>query len=192
LNSSIKYGNIKGSAAEVIDDDRLVLLLIQPVSQRSRSGLVDDTLYIQTGNLARVLGRLALRIVEIRRHSNDRLRDCRPEIIFCGFFQLLQNHCRDFGRGIFLALRHDHYMVALCLNFVGHHLHLIGHLVGSATHEPLDRINRVLWVGNRLALRHLAHQPLTALCKPDDGRGCPATLFIRDDLGLPTLHHCHH
>jgi hypothetical protein len=111
--ADFQHGNVKGSAAEVIDDDRFVFLLIQPVGQRRRGGLVDDALYVQTGNLACVFGRLALSIVEVRRHGDDCFRNRRPEIVFCSLFQLLQNHCRDLRRGVFLALGYDDHVVAL-------------------------------------------------------------------------------
>src|SRR6476469_440655 len=55
-------------------------------------------------------------------------------------------------------------------------------------HEPFDREDGALGVGDRLALGHLAHQPLTLLGERDDGRGGPATLGVGDDDRVATLH----
>ena len=62
--------DVEGAAAEIEYRDGLVLLLVQPVGQRGRRRLIDDALYFKAGNLAGVLGRLPLRIVEIRRDGN--------------------------------------------------------------------------------------------------------------------------
>ena len=83
-------------------------------------------------------------------------------------------------------------MVALLHNLVRHHLHLVVHFVVAAPHEPLDRINRVLWVGNRLPLGYLADQTLARLGERDDRwRGSPS-FFVGDHLGLAAFHDRHY
>src|SRR4030095_361932 len=67
--------NVERAAAEVIDGDGLVLLLVEAVSERGRSRLVDDAHHFEAGNLPRFLSGLALRVVEIRRHGDDGLGD---------------------------------------------------------------------------------------------------------------------
>ena len=99
--------DVERAAAEVVDGDRLVLLLVEPVRQRRRRRLVDDAHHLEAGDLAGVLGRLPLRVVEVGRHGDDRLGDRLPEILLRGLLQLLQNHRGDFGRRIFLAVRAD-------------------------------------------------------------------------------------
>ena len=56
----LKDRNVKGAAAEVIDNDLLVFLFIKTVRECCRGRLVDDTLYVKAGNLACIFGRLAL------------------------------------------------------------------------------------------------------------------------------------
>ena len=65
--------DVERAAAEVVDGDRLVLLLVEAVGQRRRGRLVDDAHHLEAGDLAGVLGRLPLRVVEVGRHGDDRL-----------------------------------------------------------------------------------------------------------------------
>src|SRR5690606_35007530 len=68
-------GDVKGSAPEVEDDDLFVLLFLKTISQRGGGWLVDDTANVETGDLTCIFSGLPLRVVEIRRHSNDSLVD---------------------------------------------------------------------------------------------------------------------
>ena len=66
--------DVVGTAAEVEDEDCLVLaLLVQPVGQRGRSGLVDDAQDLEPGDLSRLLGGGPLGVVEVRRDGDDGL-----------------------------------------------------------------------------------------------------------------------
>ncbi len=53
-------------------------LLIHAVGQSGGGRLVDDTLDIQTGDLAGVLGRLTLRVGEVSGNGDDGLGDGLP------------------------------------------------------------------------------------------------------------------
>jgi hypothetical protein len=52
--------DVEGAAAEVVDRDDLVLLLVEAVGERRGRGLVDDALDLEAGDAAGVLGGLAL------------------------------------------------------------------------------------------------------------------------------------
>ena len=80
--------DIERAAAEIVDGDGLVLLLIEPVGQRGRRRLVDDAHHFQAGDLAGVLGGLALRVVEVRRNRDHGLRDLLAQVGFGRFLQL--------------------------------------------------------------------------------------------------------
>jgi hypothetical protein len=62
--ADLEHRHVERAAAEVEDEDRLVGLLVEPVGQRRRGRLVDDPLDVEAGDLAGVLGRLALVVVE--------------------------------------------------------------------------------------------------------------------------------
>src|ERR687894_237769 len=58
--AELEDGDIEGAAAEVEDEDRLVLFLVHAVSERRGGRIVDDPLDVEAGDAPRVLGRLAL------------------------------------------------------------------------------------------------------------------------------------
>ena len=186
-----QHRDVKSPAAEVVHRDRLVLTLVEPVSQRSRRRLVDDSLNVQPRDPPRIFSSLPLRIVKVSRHSNDRLSDLLTQIVFRRLLQLLQNHRRDLRRGILLPLRHDHHVVPIPLDLVRDHLQFFADLVIAPPHKPLDRVNRILRIGNSLPLSDLPHQPFAGLGESNDRRSSAATLFVRYNLRLPTLHNRH-
>ena len=73
-------GDVERTAAEVVDGDGLVFLLVEAVGKRGRGGLVDDALDVETGDFARVLGGLALGVVKVGRHGDDCFSDGLAEI----------------------------------------------------------------------------------------------------------------
>ena len=104
--------HVERAAAEVVDGDRFVLLLVEAVGQRRRGRLVDDAQDVQAGDLAGVLGGLPLRVVEVRRHRDDRVGDLLAEVVLGRGLQLLQHHRGDLGRRVLLAA-HVHPRVAV-------------------------------------------------------------------------------
>ncbi len=136
-----------------------------------------------------MLGRLPLAVVEIRRDCDDRLGYLLAQKILGGGLQLLQNHRGNFRRGISLAENFDARIVMRpSCHFVGHALDLIAHFVIPVAHEALDRIDRVFRIRHRLALGHLADQPLARLGDSHDRRGRPPAFLVRDYHWLATLH----
>src|SRR2546425_10096936 len=184
--------DVEGAAAEAVDGDDLVLLLVEPVRKRRRGRLVDDPQDLEARDLARVLRRLALLIVEVRRDGDDRLRDLLAEMRLGIGLELLEDHRRDLGRReLFAVAEHDlDAAVGRLLDLVGDHLDGPLHLgVGeSPAHEALDRVDRVLAVRDRLSLRDLADETLPGLRERDDRRRDPPALRVRDDRRLAAFH----
>ena len=138
---------VEGAAAQVVDHDLLRLLLVHAVGQRRGGGLVDDALDVQSGDHARILGGLALRVGEVGGHGDHGLRDRLAQIGLRVRLQFLKDHRRDFLGRILLSIDVD--------AVVGAHL-------------ALDGADGALTVGDRLALGNLADQALSVLCKCDE------------------------
>ncbi len=76
-------------------------------------------------------------------------------------------------------------------DLVGDDRLLLADLGLLAAHEALDREDRVLRVGDGLALGDRADEALAGGRERDDGRGRAAALGVLDDGGLATLEHGH-
>ena len=91
----LEDGDVERAAAEVVDGDRALALLIETVGERRRRRLVDEPQHLETGQPPGVLGRLALGVVEVRRHGDDGLLDLAAERGLGAALQLLQDERRD-------------------------------------------------------------------------------------------------
>ena len=159
--------NVEGAAAQVVYRHLAVAAaLVEPIRQRRRRGLVDDSPDFQPGDSPGILGGLALGIVEVRRHGDDGFGHRLAQVVFR---RLL--HLRQHARG---HLRRRHALVAgldpgvavvRLDDLVRDHLDvLLHHAVGkTAPDQPLDGEQRVGGIGHRLALRRLADQHLAVL-----------------------------
>ena len=83
--------DVERAAAKVIDRDRLAVLLLEAIGERRRGRLVDDAQHFEARDLAGVLGRLALRVVEVGGDGDHRLGDGLAEIGLGGFLHLLED-----------------------------------------------------------------------------------------------------
>ena len=163
-------GNIECTAAEVVNHDLLLFLIVKAICQSCRCRLVDDTFYIKACDLARILGRLTLRVVEICGNGDNRLSNCLAKISFRVFFQFLKDHCGNLLGRIFLAV--DGYTV-IC------------------THLSLDGGDCLLRVGHCLTFCRLAYQTFSVLCKRYNRGCCSCAFCIGDNGGLSAFHYCH-
>jgi len=58
--ADIQDRHVEGAAAQIVDRDLGLFVLLQTIGQGRRGRLVDDAQNLKTRNLARVLGRLVL------------------------------------------------------------------------------------------------------------------------------------
>ena len=184
--------DVEGAAAEVVDRDRAGALLLHAVGERRRGRLVDDAQHFEPGDAAGVLGRLALRVVEIGRDGDDRLVDRLAEIGLGGFLHLLQDEGADLRGRVFLAAALDPGVAVVAGDdLVRDEIHvLLDHrIVHAAPDQPLDREERVLGIGHRLPLRRLADEPLAGFGERDHRGRRARALGVLDDLGVPAFHH---
>ncbi len=172
--SQIQDRHIEGTAPEVIDEEGVlfsILNLIEPIGQRRCSGFIDDAEHIESRNFARVLRGLALTVREIGRAGNDCIGNLLAQVGFRIGFQLLQNHCGDFLRGI-----------ALVIN---------GHFI-IAAHMALNGNDGAVRIGHSLALCQLSHQPFPRLGEAHHRRSQTGAFRIRNDNRLAAFHDGHH
>ncbi len=116
--------DVERAAAQVIDRDLSVAsLFVHPVGQSGRGRLVDDALDFESGDLARILGGLALGVVEVSRHGDDGLGDRLAEVVFRRLLHLHQ-HARGYlRRRHLLAVRLDPGVAVVGFDdLVGNHL----------------------------------------------------------------------
>ena len=191
--AELQDGHVEGAAAEVEHEDLLVLVgLIEAVSQGGCRRLVDDAEHFEAGDLASVLRRLALRIVEVRGHGDDGLGDGAADLLLRVGLQLLEHHCRDFLGSVGLALDVDDRTAVLArLDLVAHLGLLSLRLVEGAADETLDGRNRVLRVGDCLVLCGLTDDALAVLAEALDRRGGAIAFGVHEDLRLAAFHDCH-
>ena len=137
-----------------------------------RRGLVDDAQHVETRDFAGVFGGVALAVVEVGRHGQDGVGHGLAEVGLGVGLELLQHDGGDFGRAVVLVTHLDPGVV------VGRFHDLVGQVFAhafdlgvavAAAHQPLDAVDRVLWVGDRLALGDGANDALTVLGLCDDG-----------------------
>ena len=167
---NFKDGNVERTAAEVVDHDFAALVFIEPVSERRRRRLVDDSQNVESRDLARVLGRLTLTVGKVSGAGDDRLRHFRSEICLRVRFELSENHCGNFLRGIRFIV--DFYFI-----------------VGS--HMPFNGDNGLVGVCDSLTFCRLSDDAGAVLLERYYGRGSSGSFRIGDNDGLAAFHHCH-
>ena len=84
--------DVKRAAAKIIDRDFFVGLFVEPVGQRGGGWLVDDALHVESGDLAGILRRIALRVVEIGGDGDDGLGDFFTQLGFGIGLEFAENH----------------------------------------------------------------------------------------------------
>ena len=165
--ADLEQRDVEGSATEVEDEDGLLdVALVEAVGERGRGRLVDDAQHVQAGDLAGLLGGLALGVVEVRGDGDDGLGDRLAEVGLGVPLELLQHPGADLLWRVGLAVDVDR---------------------PGRAHVALDRPDGAVGVGDRLALGHLADEDLAVLGEGDDARGGACALGVGDDGGFATL-----
>ncbi len=101
--------DIEGSASQIVDSDDRVVRAVKTVGQRSGGRLVDDTKNIETSNGTSILGRLPLRVVEVRGDSDDSVAGDDMSEIRCNYaYQYLLDLLAEVLLSSFPHLCEDH------------------------------------------------------------------------------------
>ena len=189
-------GHVKGAATQVIHRNLAVafFVFVQAESQSRSGGLVDDAFNIQTGDTAGVFGGLALRVVEIGRHGDYRVSHFFAQVVLGGLLHFAQDVSADLLWRHAVAAHLDPSVAVIGRgNFVGHQVDVLLHFFFRelAPDQALDRVQRVLGVGHRLALGRRADQYFAIFLVRDDGRRGARAFGVFDDLGHIALHDGH-
>src|SRR5690606_35697647 len=130
--------------------------------------------HLQARDLAGVLGRLPLCVVEVGRDGDNRLGNGLAELGLGGLLHLLEDVGRDLRRRILLAIGFDRGVAVRALvDLVGNQRLVLldrGILVATAD-QALDGKEGVQRIGDRLALGRQADEALSAVRKRDDRGG---------------------
>ena len=86
---NLKHGYIECTATEIEHENRLVVFLVDTVSQCGCCWFVDDSQNLKTSDATGILCGLALSIGEVCRTCDDRLLDLMAKIGFSVSLQLL-------------------------------------------------------------------------------------------------------
>ncbi len=168
------------------------MTLVHAIRQRCSGRLVDDALHVEAGDLAGILGGLALHVVEVGGNGYDRFRDSLAEIGLRVGLQFLQDHCRDLLRRVLLALDLDDSPAVLALHDLVRDGRTLGlGLLEPAPDEALDRCDRVLRIRDRLVLRGLPDDPFAFFAEGHDAGRRAVTLRVDDDRRLAALQDSH-
>ncbi len=105
--ADFQNGDIKGAAAQIKNRNFFLTFFVQTVGQRGRRGLIDNSQYIQTGNLAGILGCLALAVIKISRYRNDGIRHFFSQVFLGGMFDIGQHIGGDFRRTVLFTFHNN-------------------------------------------------------------------------------------
>jgi len=136
-------GNVERAAAEIVHGVDALRRIVEAVGDGCRRGFVQQAQHVEAGEFSGILGRLALRVIEIGRHGDDGADQFAAEGALGTVAQRLEDVGRHFDRA--LAAGHRNQL---------HHARRIDELVGiapgvaeigqPAAHETLCRNDGVV------------------------------------------------
>src|SRR6266446_2778380 len=141
--------DVEGAATEVVDRDFAASLFFEPVGECGGGRLVDDPQHFEPGDPACILGRLALRVIEVGGDGDNRLHQLLAEIGFGRLLHLGKDEGTDLTRAIALAAALDPGVTIFSRDDLVRHEALVplNHRVGiTPPDQALDREYRILRV----------------------------------------------
>ena len=141
--AELQDGDVEGAAAEVVDRDRALVGPVEPVRQRGRGRLVHETQHLEPREPPRVLGCLALAVVEVGGDGDDRLGDRVAERALGPPLELAQDVRRDLGRRHRAAADGEPDNPLASLREAIAAAVVVAHVLETEPHEPLDREDRL-------------------------------------------------
>ena len=137
---------------------------------------------------------MALAVIEVSGHSDHGFGHFFAEVVLSGFLHFAQHFCGDLrGRELRAIDFHPSITVVGLGNGVGHEIDVFldFFLFKAAANQALDRIQRVLRVGDGLILRRRTHANLAIFHVSNDGRRGARAFSVFNHLGRVALHDGH-
>ena len=94
-----KNRHVKGTAAQVVNEERPLGVLIETIRNGGGRGLIQEAQHVQASQLRGVFCRLALRVIKVCGHRDHRTIKLAAEAFFSASFKRTQNFRRHFNRG---------------------------------------------------------------------------------------------
>ena len=88
-------GNVERAAAEVVDEDGLVLLGVEAVTDGGRGGLVDEREHLQAGGAGAQLGGVPGQALRVGGDGHDRLVEILVQLLLGIELELGEQHGGD-------------------------------------------------------------------------------------------------
>ena len=179
--ADLEQGDVEGAPAQIEDEDRLVALLVEAVGEGRSRRLVDDAQHVQAGDGARVLGGLALGVVEVRGDRDHGVGHLLTQVAGGVLGELAQDLGRDLLGSVELARHVEADRVARARDDREREVLDLGLDFGiAAADEALGRVDRVLGVEHGLASRQLptSRSPFLANPTTEAVRRLPSLLMI--------------
>ncbi len=131
---------------------------MQTIGEGRGSWLVHQSQNFQSGDFPRILGSLALGIIEIRGHGNHRTINGFAKKNFCPILQFTQDECGNLRRGENFFTQPDANDVAAGrIEPKRKKLQFVLNILYAAAHQAFYRINRALRLGEKPAARRFAN-----------------------------------
>ena len=187
--ADVEDGDVEGASAEIEDEDLAALFLVHAVGEGRGGGLGQDALHGEAGDFPGFLGGESLGVVEVGGDGDDGFGDLFAEVVFGGFFEVLEDHRGDFGRGVLLApdLNLDEFFLTAD-DLVGDELFFTTDFGVAAAHEAFDGEDGVGGVGDLLVFGGGADEAFALIGEADDGGGNAGALGVDEDFGGGTFH----
>ena len=187
--------NVKRATAQIEHGVNAFAGVVQPVGNGSRRGFVDQAQHVQPRQLRSVFGGLALGVVKVSGHGDDRAVQVVVEGVFGAVTQRGQNFGADFHGRLGALHRLDGQHAPLVSAFTGGErigqFAAVRNVVQAPAHQALDRSDGVDRIGGRRL--HRIKTDLAALARHethDGGQDHPA-MVIGQALGHPVAHRGH-